>query len=67
MEVIFSDLFFNVFRLGLSILQNGDVWQYIGEENLSEIFLAQNPSSVCLQQNRKGLKELGVYQVRGPN
>ena len=59
--------FFNVFCLDLSILQNGDIPQYIGEQNRSEIFLAENSSLICLQQIRKGLKELGFYQVRGPN
>ena len=59
---IFRDLFFNVFYLGLRILQNGDIPQYVGEQNLSEIILAENPSSICLHQIRKGLKEQGVHR-----
>lgn len=47
---------------GLSILQNGQIPQFLREDNLQEIFFSDHPSE-CLLQLRNGLAEMGIYQV----
>lgn len=44
------------------MLQNGKLPRFIPEDLLQEIFTSVNPSP-CMLAIRKGLRELGVYQV----
>ncbi|CAH3175188.1 unnamed protein product [Porites lobata] len=48
--------------LGLSILQNGVLPRFIGEENLQEIFFSPNPNQ-CAEQLRNGFSKLGIVQI----
>ena len=50
------------FFVGLSILQNGRMPQFLSEEQLQEVFVSENPHP-CLLNLKNGLRKLGIYQV----
>ena len=52
-----------LYFLGLSILQNGKLPQFLGEQFIQEIFNSAHPSP-CMLSLHHGLAELGIYQVR---
>ena len=49
--------------MALSILQNGSMPRFLGEENIHQIFQSGNPSESIFNL-RKGLDKLGLYQIR---
>ena len=47
---------------GMSILQNGKIPRFLTEEVLQETFSSAAPPP-CIAYLRKGLSQLGIYQV----
>ena len=48
--------------LGLSIMQNGKIPYFMGDDNLKIVF-GSMPVNGCLSQLRQGFKKFGIYQV----
>ena len=52
---------------GLSILQDGNMPDFLGEDYLTNIFAVSandsNPPQTCLDYLRLGFKKVGIYQV----
>ena len=48
--------------MGLRILQNGRIPQFLPEETLNELVYVQSPSP-CILNLRRGLQKVGVYEV----
>ena len=51
------------FCLGLSILQNGKIPQFIEHNILEELFSDKETASKCIRNLREGLAGLGLIRV----
>lgn len=54
----------SLYFLGLSLLQNGPLVQFLTEDMLNNIFTRERPSSPALRGLQIGLEALGIYQVK---
>ena len=48
--------------IGLSVLQNGDIPQFLGEDGINQIFSSDDPLP-CYSEIQRALKDLGIIQV----
>ena len=60
LQIFICAITFNV--LGLSIVQNGPIPQFLDQELMEQIFNETSPQP-CIIHLRNGLAKLGIYQV----
>ena len=46
----------------MSVLQNSDIPQFLGEDRINQIFLSDDPLP-CYSETQRALKDLGIIQV----
>ncbi|XP_077868632.1 uncharacterized protein LOC144359258, partial [Saccoglossus kowalevskii] len=49
--------------MALSMLQNGQLPQFLSEDIRQELFMDTDSSCPCIQQLKQGLDKLGIYQL----
>ena len=59
---IWGNIFKKISSVGLSILQNGNIPQFFGEDGIQQIFFSDDPST-CYSRLQEAFKDLGIQLV----